>query len=123
MSLTAISLSRLATCHDDLQKIVRAVAAERDIAVLCGHRNQADQEAAVASGHSKEHWPNSRHNSYPSEAVDLAPLPIDWGDTAAFDSLADLMKAKAAELGIAIEWGGNFPHLVDKPHYQLPKVT
>lgn len=120
-TLTAMSLSRLATCHPDLQKVVRAVAMQQSIMVICGHRGAAEQEEAYAAGTSKEHWPHSRHNSYPSEAVDLAPLPLDWTDVVSFDQLAQLVKKEADALGVALEWGGDFPHLVDRPHFQLSK--
>lgn len=115
------SLERLATCHPDLQRFVHALVAAlppgEDITVLCGHRTQAEQDAAVARGASKTPWPRSRHNSLPSQAVDLAPYPIDWLDDARWARLGALGKQVAAAEGIAIEWGGDWPW--DRPHWQL----
>jgi peptidoglycan L-alanyl-D-glutamate endopeptidase CwlK len=106
MSLGAASKAKLAECHLDLQRLVQAVAdgvsagdlataGVTDVTVLCGYRGQADQEAAFASGASKVHYPNSRHNVKPSAAVDLAPYPIDWKDRERFLVLRGYVLAKA----------------------------
>lgn len=75
------SLDRLATCHEDLIIFCNELIKYYDFTVVCGHRGQEDQDKAYASGHSKVKYPNSKHNSYPSMAVDLAPWEgrIDWG--------------------------------------------
>lgn len=106
--LTALSISRLKTCHPLLQKIVETVAAKHDIAVLCGHRGEVDQRNAVRDGKSKLQWPNSRHNSYPSRAVDIAPLPLNWEDHESFCRLAGVVKKVASDLGITLRWGGDW---------------
>ena len=121
MTLSDLSRQRLATCHPDLVRIVTIASARFPFEVLCGHRNEADQEAACAAGRSHEHWPNSRHNSDPAEAVDLAPLPIDWENTARFTALAVVMKQSAEDLGLEIVWGGEWVTFKDLPHYELPK--
>lgn len=121
MPLNAVSLARLMTCDIELQKVVKAVAVDRDVLVICGFRGRLDQEAAYKTGASRDHWPNSRHNSYPAQAVDIAPLPLDWHDLQSFNDLAGAMKTKAAELAVDLEWGGDWPHLQDRPHYQLRK--
>jgi len=46
--------------------------------VLVGYRNEEDQHIAFNSGQSKLDWPHGKHNSQPSNAVDVAPYPIDW---------------------------------------------
>jgi hypothetical protein len=76
--------------------------------VVCGHRNQAEQDAAVAAGASKTPWPTSRHNSYPSQAVDLAPIPLDWADTERFLAFADFVTGATHRLRIPIRWGGDW---------------
>ncbi len=122
MPLSASSRLKLATCHKDLQRLVLAVAAVTPIQVLCGHRNEADQNAAFASGHSKDTWPHSRHNALPSQAVDIAPLPIDWGNLEAFKTLSDTVKIKAVQLGIAVVWGGDWK-MQDLVHWQIATVA
>lgn len=119
MGLSSLSRKRLATCHLDLVSVVTLAAERTPLAVLVGHRGEIDQRAAFANGFSKLDWPKSPHNSFPSRAVDLAPLPLDWQDVAAFERMAKVVKMAAKELGIAIEWGGDWKRLVDRPHFQL----
>ena len=52
-----------------------------DITILEGYRNEEDQNKAFENGFSKLKFPNSKHNVYPSMAVDALPFPIDWKDT------------------------------------------
>jgi len=113
------SYSRLLTCHADLIRLVVAVAAEWDILVICGHRGQDEQEKAVLAGRSKVHWPKGRHNKTPSEAVDLAPFPLDWDDVGAFDRLGAHVKATAGRMEIPVVWGGDWVKLRDRPHVEL----
>lgn len=80
------SLDRLATCHEDLIILCNEVIKYYDFTVVCGHRGQEDQDEAYAKGYSKLKYPNSKHNSYPSKAVDIAPWEngIDWGKNQMF---------------------------------------
>lgn len=124
-NLSLISKKRLDTCDPKLQQLVIAVAEEFGqvkLMVVCGHRGQAEQNAAFAKGTSKLKWPKSKHNALPSKAVDLAPIVngvIPWNDLEAFKGLGKLVKQKAKELGIAIEWGGDWTRFKDYPHFQL----
>lgn len=124
MSLGPSSKVKLATCHADLQRLVKAVAEGvdagdlapyvNDVTVLCGYRGEAEQNAAFSSGASKLRWPASKHNRVPAEAVDLAPYPVDWKRTEAFYVLRGYVLATAARLGVpvrTISW--------DLPHYEL----
>lgn len=134
-SLSPVSLRRLATCADDLQRVVRAVAEKTPTMVVCGHRGKVEQDEAVRLGRSKTPWPRSRHNSLPSQAVDLAPLKngaIDWNDHAGFVSFGKLVLATAADMGVHLRWGGDWDgdgktrsegdrdeRFVDLPHFEL----
>ena len=113
------SQERLATCHPDLQRLFNEVIKEIDCAVLCGHRGKADQDAAVKGGFSKTVFPNSKHNSLPSMAVDVAPWPLDWNNKQSFVELANVVLTKAKELGIEVRWGGHFRSFFDGPHFEL----
>lgn len=98
-----------------------------DFTVSCGHRGEADQEAAVRDGKSTKHWPDSLHNRLPALAVDLAPYPTDWADSLAFARLAGYVLAVADDLDIELRWGGDWngngrtrdERLVDAPHFEL----
>jgi peptidoglycan L-alanyl-D-glutamate endopeptidase CwlK len=127
MSLGKHSLELLATCDLELQRLVHAVADDidarpgllvHDITVVCGHRGKEAQHAAFTAvpPTSKLDWPDSKHNAYPSLAVDLAPYPTDWshkGDPA-FLELRVRVAAVAQDLNIKIR------HISwDLPHTEL----
>ena len=59
---------------------------------------------------------NSRHLT--GHAVDLVPFPVSW-DWTYFYPIADAMKDAAQELGVDLEWGGDWKSFKDGPHFQL----
>lgn len=118
--LGKVSLSRLQGVHPDLVKVVhRAIElTEIDFTVTEGLRDVERQKKLLAAGASKTM--RSRHLT--GHAVDLAALVdgrIRW-DWPLYDKLAKAMKSAAAELGIPIEWGGDWKSFRDGPHFQLP---
>ena len=127
MSLTAIDLDRLATCDHRLASVVRRVAALYPCRVLEGHRNEQAQNAAFDAGKSQLRWPRGKHNSYPSLAVDVAPLPVDWNDRESFSHFAGFMLMAAVTMGYSLRWGGSWAGIGklsmnkfdDLPHYEL----
>ena len=78
------SLFQLSTCHKDLQTLFFEVIITFDCQILEGHRGQAGQDAAYAKGNSQLKYPNGKHNSSPSNAVDVSPYPVDWNNTKRF---------------------------------------
>ncbi len=108
------SRERLDTCHPDLQTLFNAVIEEVDCSVTCGYRNKEDQDKAVASGNSKAVFPEGKHNSNPSTAVDVYPYPIDFDDLPRFYWFAGWVLAKGeilrnvGEIIHKIKWGGNW---------------
>lgn len=125
-SFSKQSLDKLATVDRRLYDICTEVIKNYDITILVGHRNKEDQDAACAAipPRSKDPWPTSKHNSCPSQAVDLAPYNngIDWNDIDKFKELAGHMFTAADKLGIKIRWGGSFTTLKDYDHYELVEV-
>ena len=113
------SLERLATCHENLQRIAHQAIKHQDFTVLCGYRGIDEQNRAFKEGKSKLQWPFSKHNTYPSTAFDLAPWPLDWNDLRQFLRLSGTIKRAALELNIPIVWGGDWKTFKDYPHYQL----
>jgi hypothetical protein len=121
------SLTQRATLHPDLKRLVDEVIKHVDFSITCGYRNQADQDAAVAKGLSQVKFPNGKHNTLPSKALDVAPYPINWNDTEAFTLLAGVFFGVAAVLGIKLrlgaDWDGDFNTLEhsfkDRPHIEL----
>ena len=113
------SFLKLRTCHQDLQEILCEAIVHMDFTVLEGFRSMERQNMLSETGKSKLQWPNSKHNTHPSRAVDIAPWPIDWNDLDRFRELAELIKKIAKEKGIEIEWGGDWKNFIDMPHFQL----
>ena len=113
------SRERLETCHSDLQVLFNTVIKEVDCSVTCGYRNKEDQDKAVASGNSKAVYPEGKHNSDPSTAIDVYPYPIDFDDLPRFYWFAGWVLAKAeilrnvGEITHKIRWGGNWKGLDD----------
>jgi peptidoglycan L-alanyl-D-glutamate endopeptidase CwlK len=69
------SLDRLKKCHQDLQTTFNYVVKYWDNTIITGPRGEAEQNKKFKKGLSKVKYPNSKHNSEPSMAVDAAPYP------------------------------------------------
>lgn len=118
--LDARSLQRLQGVHPDLVMVIHRAAAlsPLEFRVIEGLRTEKRQRELVASGASKTM--NSRHLT--GHAVDLAPYVsgmIRW-DWPLYHKLAPAVKQAAAEVGVPIEWGGDWRTFKDGPHFQLP---
>lgn len=109
------SLKRLYECHALLVELMLYAnrKSEMDFTVVHTHRSDKEQEKLY-----NQRGPNgervtyakagqSKHNKIPSEAIDVAPWPIDWHDDQRFKDLAYHIKASAKYLGINILWGGD----------------
>lgn len=136
------SLSILSKAHEDLQDLLKEVIQIIDVTVICSVRSAEDQQKAFDAGNSKAKPGQSPHNYEPSFAVDVVPASVlggearrgkktyklDWNSKdpetqkvvrEEFFKLAGVMKAKAAELGLAIQWGGDFKSFEDLPHWEI----
>ena len=114
------SLARLNGVHPDLVKVVKAAIklSEVDFTVLEGLRTLTRQKQLFAAGATKTL--NSRHLT--GHAVDLGALiggTVRW-DWPLYFKIAAAMKKAAADLGIPVEWGGDWRTFKDGPHWQLP---
>jgi peptidoglycan L-alanyl-D-glutamate endopeptidase CwlK len=128
---SASSLQNLVTCDERLQRVFNKVVEGFDCTVICGFRGKEEQEAAVASGASKLHWPNGNHNKQPSTAVDVMPYPLDWSETPnnieQITLFAGYVLGIAAGMGVKLRWGHDWDSdmkpdtkgLVDRPHFEL----
>jgi len=90
-----------------------------DFTVLEGHRDEHRQNKLFREGFSQLKFPKSKHNYYPSKAVDIAPYPTDWDDIEAFKYLGKVMKETAEYLGISLKWGGDWKEFKDYGHFEL----
>lgn len=121
-SFSESSVNQLGTCTSDLQKVLRRAIKVIDFKILEGHRDKEAQNRAYDDGKSKLRWPEGKHNSLPSRAVDLAPHPVIWPTPsmkqndpdrynkviARFYLLAGVIMAVADEMGVKLRWGGDW---------------
>ena len=136
-TLPASGVAKLQGVHKDLVRVISEAAARSDVpfTVIEGLRSKERQAQLVKAGASKTS--NSRHLT--GHAADLWPLDPNTGKSlpsdAAFKAgsneakaasarlwadlrkIAATMKAAAKELGVQIEWGGDWGW--DAPHFQL----
>ena len=119
-SLSTKSKSRLIGVHPRLTDIVRLAITITpiDFAVLEGVRSIERQKELVKAGASQTM--RSRHLT--GHAVDLGAIvdgQVRW-DWPLYDKIAVAVKEAARQLGVPIEWGGDFRSFKDGPHFQLP---
>ena len=119
-SLSQRSIKALEGVHPDMVKVVKRAIQITDIdfVVTEGLRSLQKQKQLVAAGASQTM--RSRHLT--GHAVDLAALvagKVRW-DYPLYGKLAVAMKQAATEVGVPIEWGGDWKSFKDGPHFQLP---
>lgn len=134
------SLARLDGVHPKLVRVILLAATlarpEDDFTVLEGIRTPERQRELYAKGRTvpgkivtwtlkSNHFRNPRTGF--GHAVDLAPFPIDWDNTARFDRLAMLMFRAASIERVKIRWGADWDQdgkprekgESDSPHFEL----
>lgn len=123
------SKGRLSSCHPDLQKIFNEVIKYVDCSILEGHRNEKTQNKYYDQGRTKVRFPDGRHNTKPSRAVDVTPYPVDWDDRERQTLFAGFVLGLARQMGITLRWGGDWDRdfevqdnrFDDFPHFELIK--
>tara|TARA_R110002153_G_scaffold195922_8_gene349255 strand:- start:1296 stop:1829 length:534 start_codon:yes stop_codon:yes gene_type:complete len=132
------SQARLSTCHADIQTIWNELSKYINASVFCGHRGKTEQNEAFEQGLSELAWPNSKHNVYPSMAIDSGPYFValgntDWKDEVAFGVFAGYVMCIARQLykqkkiAHLVRWGGDWDmdgrsrdeRFRDLPHFEL----
>lgn len=116
---SASSQEKLNTCHSDLNRLFSEVVKYMDCTILEGERSQEKQDKAFSEGKSQAQYPNSNHNTKPSNAVDVVPYPVDWNNIERFYEFAGFVKGVASQMGIKIKWGGDFKSFFDGPHFEV----
>jgi peptidoglycan L-alanyl-D-glutamate endopeptidase CwlK len=95
-----------------LQRVVTRVRDEvADISLICGFRDQHEQNSLFDAGMSKLRWPDGKHNTFPSKAVDLQPYPRPNTERrleAALSYIAGAALQIGKEEGITLRWGGDW---------------
>lgn len=138
------SRTRLVTCRPLLRELFKRVVKIRDCSVVCGHRPNDIQDALYAQGRTtpgdivtNAQAGESKHNTSPSEAVDVVPYPELWSSPTAFAQLSvivlevwDDMTIEGLTDGYELVWGGdwdgdrdpNDTDQWDKPHWEVRRV-
>ena len=127
------SLERLEQLDPRLVAVLKEAIKLMDFSVLETHRGQFRQDALYEAEppKTKVRFPNSKHNSLPSLAVDIAPYPINWEDTERFAYLAGLIRGIALMQGLVVRWGGDWDSdgevldngFDDRPHFEIERET
>lgn len=127
------SKKNLETCHEDLQKILNKAIEYVDFGVIEGHRTKETQNHYYETGRSTLKFPQSKHNTNPSLAVDIVPYlsskGYDWNDVDRFHNIVYFIKGIAYSMGIEVilgcDWDSDFytkdHRFHDAPHIQLNK--
>lgn len=125
----------LSTTHKLIQMIFNEAINHIDISVLEGYRDEKAQNEAYAKGNSQVKFPHSKHNTYPSMAVDAVPYPIDWKDTQRMTYFSGVIKGIASvmlkgtgyKLIGGIDWDDDMNikehKFLDYPHFELTNAT
>ncbi len=127
------SRKQLGTCHRDLQTIFSAILPYIDHSIIEGTRDEETQNRYFNEGKSKIKYPNGKHNSTPSMAVDVVPYPEGYGDVKKMILLAGYVMCiteqlyREGKIEHKIRWGGDWDSdkdlkdqtFNDYPHYEL----
>lgn len=114
MTLNARSEQKLIGVHPDLVRVARRAYELEPFIVTCGLRTLEEQKALKAAGKSKTL--NSRHLT--GHAIDIVD-PDGQYDRPDLKRISVAFKQAAKELGIDVEWGGDWKGAWDMPHWQL----
>ena len=133
-SFSEQSLDRLDTVRPELAEVLHHVVEIFDIRVLEGRRSWLRQarllhegKTTLPPGKSKHNAPDDSDPAWLSDAVDVAPYPIDWTDPKRFIYMAGMIIGMGAALGHKIRWGGNWDmdqviiddqNFDDLPHFE-----
>ena len=121
------SKKRLATCDEKLQRVFNEVIKHVDCSVLEGHRDAERQDKLFEEGKTQVKYPKGRHNSSPSNAVDITPYPVNWEDRERQTLFAGFVLGIAKGMGIVLRWGGDWDsdfqvmdnRFDDFPHFEV----
>ena len=107
------STKNLETCHEKLQRLFAIVIKYYDISIVCGYRDKDTQDKYYRRGSSKLMYPMSKHNQYPSLAVDFAAyhkgVGISWNEKDAL-LISGFIEGIAIGLGIKVRIGSRWNH-------------
>ncbi len=126
-SFSNFSLSHLETCDDRLQDVFNEVIKHVDCRVFSGHRSPEEQDRLFEEGKTTLIGGESKHNKFPSLAIDVTPYPIDWENRERMLLFNGFVLGTASQMGVILrsgsDWNMNFnprdQTFHDLPHFEL----
>lgn len=121
------SREKLNQCDSRLIEIFEEVIKHIDCSIIEGHRDQETQDEYFRTGKSRLKYPDGKHNSTPSKAVDAIMYPIDWNDWNRHyffvGFVLAMAKSKGYKLRSGLDWNmnNNFKdqNFNDAPHFEI----
>ena len=105
----------LNTLAPELQEILNEAIKHTDFSIIWGHRDMEAQNRAFMDGKSQKRWPASKHNAWPSNAVDIVPYPGGYrASVTEFYEMATYIYQAASKEHIPIRWGGHWKNYTGK---------
>lgn len=113
----------LSECDNKIKAVMYALIEHVDFSVTCGHRGKEEQNKAYRNGFSKLKWPESKHNSLPSKAVDIYPYPYrqDYS-IEEWTAFCNYVVGFARGMGVNL-WNLGLNHGWDYPHFEVDRET
>ncbi len=125
------SRDNLRTCDYRLVELFNEVIRSFDCTIICGYRGQQAQDEAFFTGFSTKRWPESKHNTNPSLAIDVVPYPVDWKDIEPFKWMGPYVIGVGDSKGVKLRWGADWngnrrtsdEKFLDYAHFEIIEGT
>lgn len=119
------SKKNLITICDPIQEIANEVLKTIDLSCQSGERGKEEQNMMYDSGASKLKYPNSSHNKFYNDDIELGvmagdfvPCPTYWGSIAELVRMREEFNYQAGKLGYKLkpmiifsDGTGDYPHI------------
>ena len=123
------SKEKLRDLDEELQDVLNEAIKHFDFSIVWTHRGMEEQNKAYREGKSRNRWPTSKHNSYPSVAFDIVPYPGGYNASyKAFFEMATYVYAASSMKGVPLRWGGHWKNYTgrgenDRDWAHFEKIT
>lgn len=125
------SMLQLETCDERLQRVLNEAIKHVDFSVIEGTRTDARQLElynTVVNGNRVTTIDGikqkSKHQSFPSRAVDIIPWPSGYTDERSLIELGRFVHGLAMGMGVPLRWGGdwNMNFVRDQSFWDMPHL-
>ena len=102
------SKQRLKGVDPRIVEVLNQLIKIMDVTIIEGVRSAKTQYKYFLDGKSKLDGTTKKSKHQLGKAVDLAPYPVKWQNSARFYYMGGMIKGIAKEKGIKIRWGGDW---------------